>query len=239
MALRNICLNVTPGLRVALVGPSGGGKTTLVSLLLRFYDPTRGRVVLDGRDIREYTIRSLRRQVSVVLQESVLFAASVRDNIAFGWPEASDAEIEAAARLANAHDFVQRLPQGYETILSERGATLSGGQRQRIAIARAAVRQASIVILDEPATGLDRRNAQMVSEALERLTKGRTVFLIAHDLRTAETSDRIFYLERGRVLEEGSHRHLMQLGGRYASMYALQEQTRMAEQMPTAIPTTE
>jgi ATP-binding cassette, subfamily B, bacterial len=220
--LRDLDLAVEPGQRIALVGGSGGGKSTLASLLPRLYDPTAGRVLIDGRDIRTYTLQSLRRQIAIVLQESVLFAVSVRDNIAYGAPGVTDREIEAAARLANAHDFIMRLPDGYDTILGERGATLSGGQRQRIAIARAAVRNAPIVILDEPTTGLDNESAQAVNEALDRLTADRTTFVIAHDLRTIERADLILYMEQGRVIERGTHAGLITLGGRYAALHAIQ-----------------
>jgi ATP-binding cassette subfamily B protein len=220
--LRQISFTVQPGQQVALVGPSGGGKSSLVSLLLRFYDPLEGQILIDGHDLREYTLDSLRQQISIVLQESVLFAVSVRDNIAYGCLEATDAEIEAAARLANAHNFIQALPQGYDTILGERGATLSGGQRQRIAIARAAVRRSPIVILDEPTTGLDQENEHEVNEALTRLTQGCTTFLISHNLKAIEQADLILYLENGQLLEQGTHRQLLTLGGRYAALYALQ-----------------
>lgn len=220
--LHGLSFTVQPGQRVALVGPSGGGKSTLVSLLLRLYDPIEGNIFIDGHDLREYKVESLRRQVSIVLQDSVLFAASVRDNIAYGSLGATDAEIEAAARLANAHDFIMALPDGYDTLLGERGATLSGGQRQRIAIARAAVRRARIVILDEPTVGLDNENEQAVSEALERLTQDCTTFLITHNLQGAVSADQIFYLEQGRILEQGTHAELMHLGQRYAALYQIQ-----------------
>jgi ATP-binding cassette subfamily B protein len=223
--LQEITLDVRPGEHVALVGSSGHGKSTLVSLILRLYDPTEGRLMIDGRDIREYTLASLRSQISVVLQDSLLFATSVRDNIAYGAPDVSLAEIEVAARLANAHDFIEALPQGYDTIVGERGVTLSNGQRQRIAIARAAVRQAPIIILDEPTTGLDEENERAVIEALERLTQGRTTFLITHDLRYAAHADQILYLEDGRVIERGTHAELITAGGRYAYLYSLQATT--------------
>jgi energy-coupling factor transporter ATP-binding protein EcfA2/aminoglycoside phosphotransferase (APT) family kinase protein len=177
--------------------------------------------MIDGRDIRDYKLESLRTQIGIVLQESMLFAVSARDNIAYGWLNATSAAIEAAARLANAHEFIMALPQGYDTILGERGATLSGGERQRIAIARAAVRRAPLLIFDEPTTGLDRENEQAVSEALERLAQGCTTFLIAHDLRTVEQVDLILYLEEGHVVERGTHVELMRLGGHYAAMYRL------------------
>src|SRR5262249_46488886 len=184
--------------------------------------PTKGQVLIDSRDIREYTLKSLRAQISVVLQESVLFAASIRDNIAYGAPDSTPEAIEAAARLANAHEFIQALPQGYDTLVGERGVTLSGGQRQRMAIARAAIRKAPILILDEPTTGLDEENERAPLEALERLAQGRTTFWIAHGLRMAARADLILYLEGGRVLECGSHAELVRANGRYAGLYRLQ-----------------
>jgi ATP-binding cassette, subfamily B, bacterial len=220
--LKDLSFRVIPGQKVALVGPSGGGKSTLVSLLLRLYDPLSGQIFIDGCDLREYKIESLRRQISIVLQDSVLFGVSIRDNIAYGALGASDREIKAAARLANAHDFIMALPQGYDTVLSERGSTLSGGQRQRLAIARAAIRQAPIVILDEPTVGLDNKSEQAVTEALDRLTANCTTFLITHDLRSAQNADRIFYIENGTILELGTHSELMQLGKRYSALYQLQ-----------------
>src|SRR5438034_623658 len=189
------------GTRLALVGPSGGGKSTLLSLVLRLYDPQRGRVLIDGRDIREFTLESLRAQISVVLQDNVLFAASVRDNIACAAPGAASEQIFAAARLANAHEFIAALPQGYDTILGERGVTLSQGQRQRLAIARAAIRRAPILILDEPTTGLDKKNETSVLQALNRLRAEQTTFLITHDLSQALNADVILYLENSRIVE--------------------------------------
>jgi ATP-binding cassette, subfamily B, bacterial len=227
--LQNLNFKAQPGQHVALVGPSGGGKSTLVSLLLRFYDPLEGRILIDGHDLREYTIDSLRQQISIVLQESVLFATTIRENIAYGCLSATEAEIIAAAKLANAHDFIMKLPEGYDTILAERGATLSGGQRQRIAIARAAVRQAPIVILDEPTTGLDNESERLVSEALERLTKGRTSFLISHNLRTVEQADQILYIENGTIQERGSHEDLIKQDGKYAHLYRLQTAQALIE----------
>jgi ATP-binding cassette, subfamily B, bacterial len=220
--LQDLNFKAQPGQQVALVGPSGGGKSTLVSLLMRFYDPLEGRVMIDGHDIREYKIDSLRQQISIVLQDSVLFATSVRENIAYGYLDASEEQIIAAAKLANAHDFITQLPQGYDTVLAERGATLSGGQRQRIAIARAAVRQSPIVILDEPTTGLDNESERLVNEALERLTRDRTTFVISHNLRATEAVDQILYIEDGTILERGSHDDLMQRDGKYAHLYRLQ-----------------
>jgi ATP-binding cassette subfamily B protein len=227
--ISHLSLTILPGQKVALVGPSGGGKSTLVSLLLRLYDPIEGQVLIDGHDIREYTLDSLRKQISIVLQDSVLFAASIKDNIAYGCVKATDKEIEMAARLANAHDFILSLPEGYDTIVGERGATLSGGQRQRIAIARAAIRQAPIIILDEPTVGLDNHSERLVTDALDRLTQGSTTFLITHDLRTARNADQIFYLEKGQVLEQGTHEQLMSLGQHYATLYRLQETVHVRE----------
>lgn len=220
--LQNVSFEVQPGQQVALVGPSGGGKSTLVSLLLRLYDPLEGRILVDGHDLREYKLQSIRQQISVVLQDTILFAASVKDNIAYGCLGASDLAIERAARLANAHDFIMALPEGYNTILGERGATLSGGQRQRISIARAAIRQAPIVILDEPTTGLDNENEYAVNEALECLTQECTTFLVSHNLRAVEQADLILYIEGGQISEQGTHEELLHLGGQYAAMYALQ-----------------
>ena len=224
--LEEIDCEISPGQHVALVGPSGSGKSTLVSLILRLYDPTAGRVLIDGRDIREYTLASLRPQISVVLQDSLLFATTIRDNIAYGasgGPSPPPAEaVEAAAGLANAHAFVAALPQGYDTVVGERGVTLSHGQRQRIAIARAAIRRAPIVVLDEPTTGLDKENEWAVIEALERLVAGCTTFLITHDLRLATRADLILYLDAGTVHERGTHAALLRANGRYAALYRMQ-----------------
>jgi ATP-binding cassette, subfamily B, bacterial len=197
--VNGVSISVEPGERVALVGPSGSGKSTLLNLLLRLYDPVSGRVMVDGRDVREYTLASLRSQIGVVLQETTLFAASISDNIAYGKPGATQEEIEHAARVANAHDFILAMPDGYDTVVGERGVTISGGERQRIAIARAALRRAAILVLDEPTTGLDDENAQQVTEALERLTGRCTTFLVTHDLRQVSRSDRIIRLEAGRL----------------------------------------
>jgi ATP-binding cassette subfamily B protein len=222
IVIDNIDFSVAAGEHVALLGPSGSGKSTLVSLILRLYDPTQGRVIIDGRDIREYTLASLRKQISVVLQDNVLFAVSARENIAYGDLNANPEEVEAAAHLANAHQFISMLPNGYDTILGERGITLSKGQRQRLAVARAAIRKAPILILDEPTTGLDEQNERMLIEAMDLLAKGRTTFLITHNLRHATRCDLILYLEAGRVVENGTHAELMKLNGRYAAMYKMQ-----------------
>jgi ATP-binding cassette, subfamily B, bacterial len=220
--LKAMDFQVPPGMHVALVGPSGIGKSTIVSLLLRFYDPIDGRVMIDGRDIREYTLGSLRSQISVLLQDSVLFAVTARENIAFGRTDAPFEEVTEAAKLANAHEFIMQLPEGYETVLGERGVTLSHGQRQRMAIARAAIRNAPILILDEPTTGLDEENERAVIEALARLSKDRTTFLVTHDLQLASNSDLIFYLEEGGIRESGTHSELMDANNRYAALFRLQ-----------------
>lgn len=201
--LRGFELSVRPGERVALVGPSGSGKSTIVMMLSRLRDPDAGRVRIDGIDVRELTLASVRAQVSVVLQESVLFAVSIRENIAHGMPEASEADIVAAARLAGADEFIRELPDGYDTVVGERGATLSGGQRQRIAIARAAIRDARVVVLDEAMTGLDTETEGEVAAALARLTRGRTTLVVTHDLAAAATADRVVWVEGGRVVEAG------------------------------------
>jgi ATP-binding cassette subfamily B protein len=237
--LRGVDLHIGAGQRVALVGPSGCGKSTLVSLLLRLHDPGQGCVRIDGEDIRRYTLVSLRAQTSVVLQDTLLFASSVRENIACGANEASAEQVEAAARLANADDFIRRLPQGYETPVGERGVTLSRGQRQRLAVARAAVRGARLLILDEPASGLDEENDRALGEALERLAEGRTTLLVTHDLEQASRCDVVYFLEAGRVVEAGSHEELMRAGGRYATMYRLQAGTGLAageEEVLRALP---
>ncbi|MDQ3610594.1 MAG: ABC transporter ATP-binding protein/permease [Actinomycetota bacterium] len=200
--LSGLDLWVPAGERIAVVGASGAGKSTLVSLLTRLRDPDDGRVLVDGHDLRDLTLESVRRQVAIVLQESVLFAGTVRDNIAFGRPDATSEQIEAAARLADAHEFVLALPEGYDTVIGERGSTLSGGQRQRIAIARAAIRDAAIVVLDEALTGLDEDTEREVVQALARLTEGRTTFVITHDLEAAAGADRIVFLQDGVVVDD-------------------------------------
>lgn len=200
--LRDLSLTLLPGSVVALVGPSGTGKSTVAGLLLRFFDPTAGRVLLDGHDLRELTLDSVRSQISVVLQDTLLFATTIRENIALGVPHSTEADIIAAATLANAHEFITRLPAGYDTVVGERGVTLSGGQRQRIAIARAAIRRAPIVILDEPTTGLDAENAQLVAQALARVTAGATTIIISHDPALTARAERQLRLIDGRLQPE-------------------------------------
>jgi ATP-binding cassette subfamily B protein len=216
--LQGLDFTIEPGRVVALTGPSGAGKSTVAKLISRLYDPGSGRVLIDGIDIRKVTLASLRKQIAVVLQGTTLFAASIRDNIAYGGVNVSDDEIEAAARLANAHEFIERLPDGYETVLGERGVTLSAGQRQRVAVARAAVSKAPILVLDEPTSGLDERNSRAVLDALARIMRGRTVIMITHQPREAAQADRVLYLERGCLLESGTHGDLMARNGPYAGM---------------------
>jgi len=219
--LSRICLNIAAGERLAIVGATGAGKSTLASLIPRLYDPSGGAVLIDGHDLRTFKVQSLRDQVGMVLQDALLFSGSIRDNIAFGKPEATMEEIVAAAHTANADEFIDRLPLGYETAVSERGTTLSGGQKQRIAIARAILRNAPILILDEPTTGLDAVSERLVVEALERAAEGRTTITLAHRLTTLRFADRIIVLDGGRIVEEGTHLELVRLRGRYASFFNL------------------
>jgi ATP-binding cassette, subfamily B, bacterial len=238
IVFEHVEFEVPAGRHVAIAGASGVGKSTLVGLIPRLYDVTGGRVLIDGRDVREFTLASLRSQISVLLQETLLFAASIRDNIAYGAPDVDAAEVEAAARLANAHGFIEEMPEGYETIVGERGVTLSNGQRQRIAIARAAIRRSPILILDEPTTGLDEENQRDVIEALERLSQGRTTFLITHDLGTASRCHMIVLLHNRRIVERGSHEELMRAQGRYAMLFDLEaseNHVRVAEEGSIAV----
>jgi len=220
--LREISLTVAAGMRVAIVGRSGSGKTTLVNLLPRFADPDQGSVRFNGRDIREYTLRSLRQAIGVVTQETILFNDTVANNIRYGQPEASmDAVIEAARR-AHAHEFILSLPAGYETPIGERGLRLSGGQKQRLAIARAILRNPPLMILDEATSSLDTASERLVQEALDQLMEGRTVFVVAHRLSTVQHCDRILVLEQGRLVEEGRHETLLAAGGLYSQLYRMQ-----------------
>lgn len=221
-ALHDIDLTVKPGQVVAIVGPSGAGKTTLVSLLPRFFDPTEGYITLDGRDLRSIRLSSLRRLVAVVPQETVLFRLTVAENIAVGYPGATRRQIEEAARMANAASFIEKLPQGYDTMLGESGAGLSGGERQRLAIARAMLRNPRVLILDEATSSLDAESEALVQEALARLMQGRTTFVVAHRLSTIVRADLIVVMDGGRIVEAGTHEELMRLGGRYSKLYRLQ-----------------
>ncbi|MCP1659868.1 ABC transporter ATP-binding protein [Neisseria perflava] len=226
--LKGIDFHIMPGESVAIVGPSGAGKTTITSLLLRLYEPTGGVIRIDGHDIQEYTVTSMRKQITVVPQENLLFALSVHDNIALGAlhnaGEVTEEEVVAAAKLANAHDFISALPDGYDTVLSERGGSLSGGQRQRIAIARAAISHSAILVLDEPTVGLDRESESHVINALHNLMKQRTTVMITHDLAFAATTDRIIFMQDGIVAEQGSHEELLRKNGQYAAWWKIQIQ---------------
>jgi ATP-binding cassette subfamily B protein/subfamily B ATP-binding cassette protein MsbA len=221
-ALRDVSLDVAPGEVVAIVGASGAGKSTLASLVVRFYDPRAGRITLDGHDLRTLTLRSLRESVALVLQDSIVFGASLRENIAYGRPDATAEDVERAARAANAHAFIAALPEGYDTVVGERGVTLSGGQRQRVSIARAFVKDAPVLILDEPTSALDAENERAILDALTRLMRGRTTLIIAHRLSTVRHADRIVVLQDGAVAEQGTHGALLARGTVYAHLHALQ-----------------
>jgi subfamily B ATP-binding cassette protein MsbA len=220
--LKDISLHVKVGEVIALVGMSGAGKTSLVNLLPRFYDVEKGQILIDGCDIRKVTVKSLRNQIALVTQQTILFNDTVRNNIAYGSLNCSDQEIMEAAQAANAHDFIQKLPEGYETIIGEQGVKLSGGERQRLSIARALLKNAPILILDEATSSLDSDSETEVQNALERLMKGRTVFVIAHRLSTIRNAHRIVVLSDGQIVEQGTHDELMALHGEYRRLYDLQ-----------------
>jgi ATP-binding cassette, subfamily B, bacterial len=220
--LKELSFQIEPGQVAAFVGPSGAGKSTIISLIPRFYDPTSGQVKMDGSDIRKYSLRSVREQMSFVLQDTVLFRAPVWQNIAYGKPEARRAEIIRAAELANAHEFIEKMPEGYDTMVGERGVTLSGGQRQRIAIARAVIRNTPILLLDEPTSGLDAESEQAVFEALGRLMEGKTCIVIAHHLATIQKANVIFVVKDFQITEHGTHAELLAAGGLYSELHGLQ-----------------
>src|SRR6185503_2776000 len=217
-----VSFTIAPGQVAAFVGPTGGGKTTIINLVARFYDPVSGTVSIDGTDIRRFTIRSLRDQISFVLQDTLLFNAPIWQNIAYGRPDAHRADIVRAAELANAHEFITQMPEGYDTMVGERGVTLSGGQRQRIAIARAVIRDTRILVMDEPTSGLDAQSEQTVFEALGRLMKGRTCIVIAHHLATIRQADVIFVVKDNTLVERGTHDELLASGGFYSELYDIQ-----------------
>ncbi|TMB16866.1 MAG: ABC transporter ATP-binding protein [Deltaproteobacteria bacterium] len=231
--LKSVTFSIRAGQFVGIVGTTGSGKSTVVSLIPRFYDPTAGRVLIDGVDIRDYKLQGMRDQIGFVLQDTVLFRGTVRENIAYGRPDAAEKEIVEAARLANAHEFIARMPDGYDTQVGERGLTLSGGQRQRIGIARAVIRNSSILILDEPTAALDSESEKVVIEALERVMKGRTVITIAHRLSTIRDADKIVVLKDGLVAEQGSHDELLALGGEYAELHRIQVGADAADRRAT------
>jgi ATP-binding cassette subfamily B protein len=220
--LKEVSLTIQPGQVAALVGPTGAGKSTIISLIPRFYDPGSGAVKIDGCDIRRFQQKSIRQQMSFVLQETLLFHGTVWNNIAYGKPDASRAEILRAAELANAHEFIAKMPGGYDSIVGERGVTLSGGQRQRIAIARAVIRNTPILILDEPSSGLDAASEKLVFDALDKLIEGKTSIVIAHRLSTIRRADVIFVVQEGRIVESGTHDELLNSNGLYAELYELQ-----------------
>jgi len=210
----------------AIVGPSGSGKSTIINLLARFYDPASGRVLVDGNDIRLAASDSYRRQVGIVLQENVLFSGTLEDNLKYGRPDATRAQIVEAATVANAHEFIMKMPDGYSTVVGERGAQLSGGQRQRIAIARAVLKNPRILIFDEATSALDLASERLIQEAMERVMAGRTTFVIAHRLTTIQKADIILVMGEGRLVETGTHEQLIRLNGLYAHLHALQFQDK-------------
>ncbi|MCI0664527.1 MAG: ABC transporter ATP-binding protein/permease [Acidobacteria bacterium] len=226
--LREVSFRIDPGQRVAFVGASGAGKSTIASLLLRFYEPQKGEILIDGLEIMKYDRDSLRRQIGVVLQESVLFGVSISENIAYGKPDASDEQIEAAAREAGARDFIEALPEGYQTIIGERGSTLSGGERQRICLARAIIKRPSLLILDEPTSAIDAESSALIQESINRLQRGKTMLVISHQFAGIEDFDQILVLKEGRIIERGTHAQLLGRRGYYFELYQLQQSDGLA-----------
>ena len=220
--LTDVSFGVEPGEFVSVIGPSGAGKTTLASLLPRFWDVDQGAIRLDGIDIRDLTLADLRHAIGIVPQEPALFSGTVRENIAYARPDASAADVEAAAQVANAHEFIVQLPEQYETVVGERGVKLSGGQRQRIAIARAVLKDPAVLVLDEATSSLDNESERLVEMALERLLVGRTTLIIAHRLSTVQRADRLVVLDAGKIVEEGTHAELLRRGGIYARLFQMQ-----------------
>jgi ABC-type multidrug transport system fused ATPase/permease subunit len=235
--LNGLSFTIQPGQVVALVGHTGAGKSTVAQLLPRLYDPNEGQILIDGRDIRDYTIESLRGQMSMVLQEAVLFTGSIVENIAYGRPDATGIEIIEAAKNANADEVISKFPDGYYTILSERGANLSGGQRQRISIARAFVRDTPILILDEPSTGLDAESTDLVLQALRNLMKSKTTIIISHELNLIRNADKIIVIKAGQIEQMGTHDELIRAGGLYANLYIMQSTQRAMDD--SALPVSE
>jgi subfamily B ATP-binding cassette protein MsbA len=234
--LRNVNLSIPKGTMVALVGESGGGKSTLTKLLPRFHDPKEGALLWDGTDLRDAKIDSLRSQIALVTQETVLFNDTVRYNITYGRPDATDEELEEAARVAFAHDFIMELPSGYDTVIGERGIFLSGGQRQRIAIARAVLTDAPVLILDEATSALDAESERLVQKALTNLIQNRTTVVIAHRLSTIRRADHIIVMEKGRIVETGRHQELLTQGGLYRRLYELQFADEEEEELVSSKP---
>ena len=235
--MNGLSFKIQPGQVVAVVGHTGAGKSTIAQLIPRLYDPNEGQVLIDGYDIREFTLESLRAQMSMVLQESILFTGSIVENIAYGRPDATGVEIIEAAKNANADEFISKFPDGYYTILGERGSNLSGGQRQRIAIARAFIRDTPILILDEPSTGLDAESTDLVLQALRKLMKGKTTIIISHELNLIRNADMIIVIKEGQIEQMGTHDELIRAGGLYANLYIMQSRQRAMDD--SALPVSE